>query len=58
MEDAKYRGEIRRIPFYFNDMLPPYFSPTVRSFGESRAKRDGFHTRGHFDSQELFERKP
>jgi hypothetical protein len=53
MEDAKYGGETRRNPIYFNDMLPPYFFRAVRSFGEYGAERDEIRPSCRFCSQEL-----
>jgi hypothetical protein len=43
---------------YFKFLAASYFFPAVRSFGEIGAKRDEFYPRGHFDSHELFAKKP
>ncbi len=58
MEDAKHGSEATRKPYYFRDLLPPYFFSPVRSFGEYRAERDEIRPPGHSGSQELLAKKP
>ncbi len=58
MEDTKYGGTFTRKPLYFNDLTPPYFFRTIRSFGECGAERDEICPSRCFRSQELFAENP